>query len=200
MGFFYYNAHVFLFPFSFVICCLWAVTFTQPLSVKSPCWLLLRFFFFANDAACIQAGKHALAAFRLSEAQQCFALQRKENTRRGGEWGGHECAFTLGRKSCLTPGNQISSPLVWAVYTFACYLSYTQHHQVGVTAALSCLGIEGRETIRAGVCPQERDNKTWHKRFEQSLTCKHMPERCIGGLADLHIPRLVAPHSPPPLV
>lgn len=23
-----------------------------------------------------------------------------------------------------------------------------------------CLGIEGRETIQAGVCPQERDNKT----------------------------------------
>lgn len=52
-------------------------------------------------------------------------------------------------------------PPVWAVYTFACYLlRYAHHHQVGVTAALSCLGIEGRETIQAGVCPQERDNKT----------------------------------------
>lgn len=123
----------------------------------------------------------------------CFALQRKENTRRGGGWGGHECTFTLRRKSCLTPGNQISSSPVWAVYTFAYYLlRYTHHHQVGVTAALSCLRIEGRETIQAGVCPQERDNKTWHKRFEQSLTCKHMPERCI---ADLYIPQLVA--SPP---
>lgn len=89
-------------------------------------------------------------------------------------------------------------PLVWAVYTLACsLLRCTRYHRVGVTAALSCLGVEGRETIQAGVCPQERDNKTWHRRFEQSLTCKHMPERCIGGLADLHIPRLVAPPRPP---
>lgn len=91
----------------------------------------------------------------------CFALQRKENTRRGGAWGGHECTFTLRKKSCLTLGNQISSSPVWAVHTFTCsLLRYTHHHKVGVTAALSCLGIEGRETIQAGVCPQERDNKT----------------------------------------